>query len=473
MSRGSRVTRTDQSAWQQHALECLPGLQWATDQQLKIVSSSGRDPSPSDPSDRPRPGQTLYEFFQTDDRQCPPIAAHLAALEGRTESFTCNVGGREYHGQVAPLHRGAQVAGSSAALLPLPPRDDKWYSFATTCVDFILFIDSHGKIQDVNRTARGSSRERVIGRSIFEFTPPASHNKLRSAMETVLTTGEVRTIEVRFPARFGRVTWQSMRLGPVRKAHQITGVVLMATDITQRKLAVEKLVAEEGLLRRLLDLQDRERRMVAYEIHDGFIQDVIGAKMLLQSLQDCLEDQSDSRQAELSSAITLLHRAVNEGRRLISELRPMIIDEMGIVDAIDYIISEEEGRGQLTMTFQHRVSFERLAPLLQATIYRVVQEAVINARRHGQAKRVDIRMTEVSQRYVIIEIQDDGCGFDPARIPDDRFGIAGIRERARLFGGGATIESRPGKGTRVTVKLPFEIPYESPTKLPPNWKWTV
>jgi signal transduction histidine kinase len=82
-------------------------------------------------------------------------------------------------------------------------------------------------------------------------------------------------------------------------------------------------------------------------------------------------------------------------------------------------------------------------------------------------------MTEVGQRYVILEIKDDGCGFDPARIPDDRFGIAGIRERARLFGGGATIESRIGKGTRITVKLPFEIPYESPANLPPNWKWTV
>lgn len=472
MSRGSQVTAHDDSAWQRLAIECLPGIQWSTDTQLRIVSCGGND-EPHLCDSVLLKGRTLYEVFGTDDPKFGPIAAHLRALENHADSFTCTLGGQEYHGQVAPIQRAEQVIGCTAILLQPQPLDDKWHSFAATCVDFILFIDPQGTVQDVNRTARGSSRERVIGRSIYEFTPPSSHKRLRSAIETVLLTGDVRTIEVRFPGRFGRVTWQSMRLGPVRKESKIIGAVLMATDITQRKLAVEKLVAEEGLLRRLLDLQDRERRMVAYEIHDGFIQDVIGAKMLIQSLQDSFEDESDSRQAELNSAVSLLHRAINEGRRLISELRPMIIDEMGIVDAIQYIVSEEEGRGQLAMSFRHRVSFERLAPLLQATIFRVVQEAVTNAKRHGKAKHVDIRMTEVGQRYVLLEIQDDGCGFDPSRIPNDRFGIAGIRERARLFGGGATIESRKGKGTRITVKLPFEIPYESPVNLPPNWKWTV
>ncbi len=473
MSRGSQVTHTRDSTWQQVALECLPGLHWATDEHLKIVSCGGRDLVPSEEAALPQPGRMLREVFPGDEQPSGPVAAHQAALQDRTETFRCTLGEREYHGQVGPIHRDGQVIGCAAILLPSSPLDDKWHSFAATCVDFILFLDQQGAIEDVNRTARGSSRERVIGRSIYEFTPANSHKKLRSALETVLLTGDVRTIEVRFPGRFGRVRWQSMRLGPIRQGAEITGVVLMATDITQRKLAVEKLVAEEELLRRLLDLQDRERRMVAYEIHDGFIQDVIGAKMLIQTLHESLEDESGSPHPELGSAISLLHRAINEGRRLISELRPMIIDEMGIVDAIDYIVSEEEGRGQLAMSFQHRVSFERLSPLLQATIFRVVQEAVTNARRHGNASHVNIRMTEVSHRYVILEIQDDGCGFDPAHVPSDRFGIAGIRERARLFGGGATIESKPGQGTRVTVKLPFEIPYESPAHLPPNWKWTV
>jgi signal transduction histidine kinase len=152
----------------------------------------------------------------------------------------------------------------------------------------------------------------------------------------------------------------------------------------------------------------------------------------------------------------------------------MIIDEMGLIDAIDYLISEEEARGEMEFRFVHRVRSERLPPLLQSTIFRIVSEAVTNARRHGLATRVDIRLTQIGNQFLIVEVSDNGCGFDPASVSKDRFGLTGICERARLFGGGASIESAPDKGTRVTVKVALDAvdsaePYDDRVQ----WTWTV
>ncbi len=243
--------------------------------------------------------------------------------------------------------------------------------------------------------------------------------------------------------------------------------------MTQQKRNLEKLEAEERLLRDLLLLQDRERRLVAYEIHDGFIQDVVGARMIVQGLQQALNGADSNVRKRIDTSVSLMARAINEGRRLISELRPMIIDEMGLIDAIEYLISEEEARSELEFRFQHRVSSDRLPSLLQSTIFRIISEAVTNARRHGQATLVDIRLTQIGSQYLIVEIQDNGHGFDLNQVPKDRFGLTGICERARLFGGGASIESAPGRGTRITVKVAFDAADHTGGDEQANWTWTV
>ena len=363
--------------------------------------------------------------------------------------------------------------GGAMVAFPLPTFESRYATIAETTADLILFLRPDGTIEEVNRTATGSPRERVIGRSIFEFTPRKTHKLMKKAMDQVLQTGSIATLEVRFPRRFETPAWQTMRIGPVRAAGQTTGLVLLATDITKQKHALEKLEAEEGLLRDLLELQDRERRLVAYEIHDGFIQDVVGARMILQGVRQTLLDLDASICGRLDTTVSLMARAINEGRRLISELRPMIIDEMGIIDAINYLVDEEMARDDMEIGFTHRIEIDRLPPLLQATIFRIIREAVTNARRHGHASHVEIRLTQIGAQHLLIEIQDNGKGFDLRKVPKDRFGLSGIRERARLFGGGASIESSPETGTRITVKVATNAPSETPQFDQTNWTWTV
>ena len=131
----------------------------------------------------------------------------------------------------------------------------------------------------------------------------------------------------------------------------------------------------------------------------------------------------------------------------------MIIDEEGIVEAINYLIAKEQTETELRFKFEHDIQFKRLDPLLESTMFRIVQEAVANAKRHSQSKSIEIRLTE-ENGVLLLEIQDQGVGFDPKQVSDEHFGISGIYERARLFGGQSIVDSQPGKGTRISVQLP-------------------
>ncbi len=472
MSDGRFAVR-GQSHWLETATDALPGIIWSTDAALRITCCHGQELSSICAQPDQLSGTSLYELFGTEDVRFPPYVAHRQALHGEMSSISFTLHDKTFRGFVAPLRLHGKVTGCVCVAFPPALTEARCDALFSVSVDLVLFLSPTGIIEEVNRTAGGSPRERVVGRSVFEFMPRVDHERLQAALRKVVETGSIETLEICFPRRFDNPAWQTMRIGPIRMMNQVAGLIMVAQDTTQHKQVVKKLEAEEGLLRDLLELQDRERRLVAYEIHDGFIQDVVGARMILQGIRRSQLGDDASVQKRLDTAVSLMGRAINEGRRLISELRPMIIDEMGIIDAIDYLIGEEEARGGLEIRFTHRMQLERLPPLIQATMFRIIREAVNNSRRHGQATLVEIRLTQIGSQDVLIEIQDNGIGFDPDSTPRDRYGLAGICERARLFGGGATIESIPGEGTRITVKLALDTPRDLPVPQQPDWTWTV
>jgi two-component system sensor histidine kinase DegS len=156
----------------------------------------------------------------------------------------------------------------------------------------------------------------------------------------------------------------------------------------------------------------------------------------------------------LELATHLLHRAIEEGRHLMGGLRPPTLDEEGIVVAVEHLVVEQSQQGGPPIDFKHQVTFDRLDPLLESTVFRIVQEALRNVRRHSRAKQVNVLLIECDGR-LRIEIHDDGVGFDPGSVPADRFGVAGICKRAALFAGHAEVNSAPGQGAHVIVDLPL------------------
>ena len=162
----------------------------------------------------------------------------------------------------------------------------------------------------------------------------------------------------------------------------------------------------------------------------------------------------------------LLREAMEECRRLISGLRPPILDEAGIVAAIDALVSEQRQRGGPEIEFLHRVDFDRLAAPVESAAFRIVQECLTNACRYSQSQKIRVGLVQVNGR-VLIDVQDWGVGFDPQRVEKGHFGLQEIRQRARLLGG-STIQAVPGQGTHITVELPLVPPIENGSEAKEN-----
>lgn len=175
----------------------------------------------------------------------------------------------------------------------------------------------------------------------------------------------------------------------------------------------------------------------------------------LQSLETIQEKQEfPAARKILDDVLRLIRESVAEARRLIGGLRPPILDESGIVAAIEYLCAERGQSGQSQIEFVPRVQFSRLAAPMEVALFRIVQECLNNASRHSQSPKIRVELSQLENR-VRLTVQDWGLGFNPQEVKGERFGLRGIRERVRLLGGTADINSAPGKGTIISVELPL------------------
>jgi signal transduction histidine kinase len=227
----------------------------------------------------------------------------------------------------------------------------------------------------------------------------------------------------------------------------------MESRNTEDQRRADQRRTDRRLNEQLFRSRERDRRLVAYEIHDGLVQHATGAQLHLERLLASESLLTGRARDGVELALRLIRKSVDEARQLISGLRPPLLDEQGVLAAVRYMIDDQPAEGP-SIRLDARVRFERLEPLLEAAIFRIVQEAITNATRHGKSDRIEVRLTQVDDRLQV-EIVDWGVGFDPGSVGGDRMGLQGIRERARLLGGRAEIESAPGKGARVFVELPI------------------
>lgn len=357
--------------------------------------------------------------------------------------------------------------------------EDRYRRLVEQAPDAII-VHRNGPILFVNdacvRIYGGRSRDDFIGRNILEFVHPADHERVTRRMQRV-TAGESTPLMVQRHLRLdGRLIYVEVTATPCLYGGQQCGQVI-CRNVTRRRRAERavrrakaeleqrvrerteelsrknaELEHEQKLMERTLAVHERDRKLVAYEIHDTILQDVIGAVMFVDTAYENGGDARREIAEPLEQAQRLLRNCIDGARRMISGLRPLIIDEQGIQGAIEYLVSEFKGRG-LEIELTHSITSPRFAPDLENAVFRIVQEALANVERHSQARAGEVHLTE-QDGQLRVEVRDRGVGFDPQAVGEGHYGLEGVKERARLAGGSATIESAPGKGTSVVVVLP-------------------
>ncbi|MBK5233128.1 MAG: GAF domain-containing sensor histidine kinase [Thermoleophilia bacterium] len=213
-------------------------------------------------------------------------------------------------------------------------------------------------------------------------------------------------------------------------------------------------------LRATIEASERERRRWAIELHDQTLQDLGALKVMHEGALSRGDPQTMRRSLVLASS--QIDDSIASLESLIQELRPPTLDLLGVAAAVETLVERMDNRTEMALTSFIDLGYERgdrptrLAAQLEATIYRAVQEALNNSVKHAEATKVSVSIVERDDQVTIF-VEDDGKGFSPAGGTGERFGLHGMRERVEMVGGELEIDSAPGSGTRVEVRLPVQL----------------
>ncbi|MBI4498457.1 MAG: hypothetical protein HY689_11225 [Chloroflexi bacterium] len=210
------------------------------------------------------------------------------------------------------------------------------------------------------------------------------------------------------------------------------------------------------LLGKVISAQEEERRRVSRELHDGAAQYLATLLVVMDGLQERLVRAGWTDDPLVVQAAEQARSALQEIRRLILDLRPAALDDLGLVPALRWYAESRCSRVGLPFTFTVIGRERRLDPALETALFRIAQEAITNVLKHAAARQVGIVLAFDAER-LRISVEDDGRGFDPAALAGgaEGAGLDGMRERAALVGGSLEIHSGPGAGTRVTATVPL------------------
>ncbi len=206
---------------------------------------------------------------------------------------------------------------------------------------------------------------------------------------------------------------------------------------------------------KIIEAQEEERRRLSREMHDGPAQML--ANILLRSeLVDRTFRERSTEEAllEIQNMRKMVRSSLYEVRRIIYDLRPMALDDLGLLPTIRKYLANIEEFNNIHIDFTALKAEKRLDPKYEVALFRLTQEAVQNAVKHAEPSTIKVRL-EVMQELVVISIIDDGKGFDVTVKKENSFGIIGMRERVEMLDGTIAFHSEIGKGTRVLIKVPL------------------
>jgi PAS domain S-box-containing protein len=319
--------------------------------------------------------------------------------------------------------------------------------------DMVQSVAPGGRIELVNRAwleTLGYTEAELPGLNLFDLIHPASRPHLRDVFSRVQAGESVSNVEATLVAKDGRSIHVEGNATGRDRGRQRISTQAFFRDITERKRAAE---VRARLLGRVLSAQEDERRRIARDLHDEIGQSLTSLLIGLRNLG--YTPAPDAAPMRVGDLERIAVSTIDEVRRLARGLRPSVLDDLGLSAALErYAADYERGHGITVEVEAPDPSPDRLPEAVETALYRIVQEALTNTAKHAVAKAVRI-VVERGPSSVQVTVEDDGCGFDDDAGSGGQFGLSGMRERAALLGGCLTIESGPGRGTRVVVRIPL------------------
>jgi PAS domain S-box-containing protein len=327
----------------------------------------------------------------------------------------------------------------------------------------MALVDMQGhpiKSNPALRQMLGYSEEELSRMAFTEFTH-SDDRELDWRLYGELTAGkrDKYEIEKRYLKKGGDVVWGLLTVSLVKGRHtHPVYAVGMVQDITERKQAEKELEHSFGQLRalaaRLQGIREEERTRVAREIHDELGQALTAIKIAVTALLRSVPPDKEAKAQRGESVLKLLDEVIQSVRRIATELRPVVLDELGLVAAVEWASEEFQARTGIKCRISLPDADIAIDPECATALFRIFQETLTNVARHANATRVNVRLTK-EDGNLTLQVHDNGKGISEEQLSAaSSLGILGMRERASLLGGELTITGAPGKGTTAIARIP-------------------
>lgn len=420
-------------------------------------------------------GHYFWEFVHPDDREMVKergLRREKSNIEPTHYSFRCvQKDGKtiwvsmravhtRYRGQPAATGNMVDITERKLAEKKLVDSEEKYRTVVENSLAGI-FIHQEGKYKFVNRRfveMLGYDRpEDFLDCPFWEFVHPEDQELVRRR-GVKRQEGDFYPNQYIFRAlrKDGSVIWIELRVAnSIYKGNP--AVIGNFIDITERKRAEEEI---RYLSRRLIDAIEEEKRRIAADLHDEFGQGLTALHMDIEALSTSLPANFSVQRDRCRVFLTRVEKMADCIRDTISNLRPSLLDHLGLVPTMESTINEFSQRRQdILVSFQSVGLKKRLASQTEIVLYRILQECLTNISKHSGARHVDIMLT-ASHPWVILTIKDDGKGFRqgdsglPIAGSKNGIGFLSMRERVASLGGRVDITSSLGRGTAIRIKLP-------------------
>ncbi|MBX9851215.1 MAG: PAS domain-containing protein [Cytophagaceae bacterium] len=334
-------------------------------------------------------------------------------------------------------------------------------NFALEHATILAKTDKYGVINYVNDKfceISKYSREELIGNR-FHILSGHYHSRLFfDNMWETISVGKIWNNEIKNRAKDGSYFWLDATVVPVLDKENIpVEYIAIYTDVTERfrqSINEQKIRSSS-----IIEGQEKERRKIARELHDGLGQMLTALKFTIEGLKGA----HDHKEKELLSEIKkLIYETIAEVRKISFNLMPTVLNDFGIVPAFKHLSDQVSKSSKTNVIFENSSVIERLPKTVEINLYRIMQEALNNAIKYSEADEVRVKLMN-SNEYLQLEISDNGKGFtatninNKKRVNQSGNGIINIQERTSLIDGQFRIETAPGMGTKIFIKVPISL----------------